>query len=345
MINPFKFIGLAFLFTVAMYAVATYVPAKDPFAVQPKNQLVALDGLSLPAFAELKFRHVARQPRYDIGLFGNSRSLGVGARHLSLGECRFFNFSVGSESFRFTIANLERLQEIGKAPTLALISIDNFELQRYNNPISLFAAIRWEKAFNDIMAGLTRGDIGFEDVLRMGWRHVWIEIKRFKMTFNPETFFTGIVTLFSDGNYFQRVSPSATGYYFDGSRNSPELAKEAVFNILLKPTSQQIKAGYFKFDIERLARLQKMGILAVVYESPLEPKSADAFLRRPSPQAINSRKTFKKACAELGLKCYTAPRRLSNDEGFWTDPSHPPAKNLGVYLDGLLDKNRLACPR
>jgi len=96
MIKPFRFLGMTLLFTVAMYSVAIYVPDEDPYAVKPKHQLVSLDELPLPVFAELKFRHVKRQPRYDIGLFGNSRSLGVGTRHLSLGDCRFFNFSVGS---------------------------------------------------------------------------------------------------------------------------------------------------------------------------------------------------------------------------------------------------------
>ncbi|MBL6933400.1 MAG: hypothetical protein ISR45_10665 [Rhodospirillales bacterium] len=345
MINPFKFLGLAFLFMAGIYTIATYVPGEDPFSNQPSHQLVSLDGLPLPVFAELKFRHVARQFRYDVGLFGNSRSLDIGTRHLSLGQCRFFNFSVGSESFRFTVANLERLKKIGKAPKLALISIDNFELQRYNNPISLFASIRWKKAIADIMAGLTRADIGFKDFIRMGWRHVWIEVKRFEMTFNPETFYTGIVNLFSDGNYFQWVSPTAVGYHLDGSRNSPEPVKKMAFKNLLKPTSHQIKSGYFKFDLERLARLQKYGIQVVIYESSLEPKSAAAFHKRPSSQASGSRRVFNSACAKLGLKCYVAPQGLDGDEGLWTDHSHPPAKLVGNYLNKLLSENQLACLR
>jgi hypothetical protein len=344
-IKLFRFLGLALLFTAIMYAVALYVPAGDPFANQPKHRLVSLDGLPLPVFAELKLRSVERQPQYDIGLFGNSRSLDVGIRHLSVGNCRFFNFSVGSESFRFTVANLERLHEIGKAPRLALISIDHFELQRYSNPISLFAATRWKKAINDIMAGLTRDDIGFEDLLRMGWRHVWIEIQRFKMVFNPKSFFSGIVNLFSDGSSFRWVAPSATGYHSDGSRNSPIPANKKVFQTLMKPGSHNISAGYFKFDIERLAHLQKRGIRIVIYESPLEPKSAAVFQQRPSPHASSTRRTFRNGCAELGLKCYSAPRRLSDKEGLWTDYTHPPAKNLGAYLNGLLGENRLACLR
>lgn len=345
MIKPFRFLVLALLFTATMYAVALYVPAGDPFANQSKHRLASLDGLPLPVFAELKFRHVERQPRYDIGLFGNSRSLNVGIRHLSLGDCRFFNFSVGSESFRFTVANLERLHEIGKVPRLALISIDHFELQRYNNPISFFAATRWKKAINDIMAGLTRDDIGFKDLLRMVWRHVWIEIRRFKMTFNPESFSSGIVNLFFDGSPFRWLAPSATGYHSDGSRNYLIPVNKKVFQTLMKPGSRQISDGYFKFDIERLARLQKRGIRVVIYESPLEPKSAAAFHKRPSPQAFSARRTFISACAELGLKCYSAPRQLSDEEGLWKDYSHPPAKNLGAYLNTLLDENRLACLR
>lgn len=343
MIKPFRFLGLALLFIAAIYAVTTSVPIGDPFKSQPQRKLADLDGLTLPVFANLKFRHVERQRRYDVGLFGNSRSLDVGVRHLSLGKCRFFNFSVPSESFRFTVANLERLQKVGKAPKLALISLDHFELQRYNNPISFFAATRWKNAVNDILAGLTRDDIYPGDLLRMVWRHVWIEIRRFKMTFNPDSFFTGIGNLFSSGNSFWGGAPLATGYYFDGSRYSPEAPNKAVPKTLLKPTSFQIRTGYFRFDLERLARLQKQGTQVVIYESPLEPKSAAEFQQRPSPQATHSRKTFKRACAELDLKCYSPPGGLSGDEGLWTDQTHPPAKSLGSYLNKLLYENRLAC--
>lgn len=345
MIRPFGFLSLSLLFAAALYAVALYVPVGDPFTNQPDQRLVFLDKLPLPAFAELKLRHVERQPRYDIGLFGNSRSLGVGTRHLSLGNCRFFNFSIGSESFRYSVANLERLQEIGKAPKLAVISLDHLELQRYNNPISFFAATRWKKAVKDMLAGLTRDDIGFGEFLRMGWRHLWIEVKRFKMAFNPESFSSGIKNLFSNGPSFRLVAQTAKGYYADGSRNSPELTTQKFFSTPLKSISRQIRAGYFRFDLERLGRLQKLGTQVVIYESHLEPKSAALFLQRPSPQASAARKTLNSACAQLGLNCYSPPGRLNGDEGLWTDQSHPPAKSLGSYLNTLLDENRLVCSR
>jgi len=346
MIKPFRFLFLTLCFTIAILAVAQYVPPEDPFAIQNNNKLVSLDEISLPVLAKLKVRHVKSQPRFDIGLFGNSRSLNVGIHDLSLGDCKFFNFSVPSESFRFTVANLERFHEIGKAPRLALISIDHFELQHYNNPISFFAPTRWKMAIEDIKSGFMRDEIRSIDLLRMGWRHVWIEIVRFKRTFTPATFFKGISHLLSSSSTFSFVSPLSIGYQSDGSRRVPVPANKKEFQTLIKPAQHQIDTGYFKYDIERLARLQKDGIQVVIYESPLEPKSGLFFHNQPTPQASRSRSTFVRACARMGLNCYTAdPRRFIGNGGFWVNQTHPPSSVLGFYLNNLLDESQLACRR
>lgn len=343
MIQPLKFIGLVFVFVAIVYQVAIDVPPGDPFAKHHGQQLAPLDRMPLPVFAKLKFRHIENQPRYDLGLFGNSRSLNVGARHLSLGTCRFFNYSVPSESFRFTVANLERLQKAGKAPKLALISLDHFELQRYNNPISFFAAVRWKNALNDLLAGLTRDDIGPWDLLRMVWRHALIETRRFKMVFNPETFSSGIGNVFSTNHTFRKVAPSQTGYHSDGSRSSSAPEEKMGLMTLVKPVSYQIRTGYFRFDLERLARIQKQGTQVVIYESPLEPKSAAIFQRRPSPQASQTRKTFERTCSKLVLRCYPSAGPLEGHADLWPNNTHPPAQVLSPYLNTLLDKNPLAC--
>ena len=346
MIKPFRFLFLTLCFTAAIFAVAQYVPPGDPFAIKTNNKLVSLDGISLPVFAELKVRHVKSQPRFDIGLFGNSRSLNVGIDDLSLSDCKFFNFSVGSESFRFTVANLERFHTMGKAPKLALISIDHFELQHYSNPISFFAPTRWKMAIDDIKIGFTHDEIRFLELFRMAWRHIWTEFVRFKMTFTPETFFEGISHLLSGSSTFNLVSPLSIGYQSDGSRHFPVPANKKEFQTLIKPARHQIDTGYFIYDIERLARLQKDGIQVVIYESPLEPKSGLFFHNQPTPQASRSRSTFARACARMGLNCYTAdPRRFIGNGGFWVNQTHPPSSVLGLFLDNLLDESQLACRR
>jgi len=343
MIKPRTFIGWSLLFTVVAFSVTTYVPEKDFFVDRSEQNLVFLDRLPVPVFAGLKLQHVQGQPRFDTGLFGNSRSLGVGRRHLSLGKCSYFNFSVPSESLRHTVSNLERLQELGKAPRLALISFDNFELQRYNNPISPFIGQRWAAAVKDLVAGATRDDIGFTDFLRMGWRHLWIEIRRFRMIFGPEAFSAGLTNMFTDEEGYRRPDASASGYHPDGSREAPPPASQAAPEGLLKPVSQQIIAGYLRYDLERLSRLQKLGTRFIIYETPLEPKSAAALHKQPSPQAAQTRRAFKQNCSALKLKCYIAPPRLEDDNGRWNDHSHPPAKILGAYLRGLMRDSQMAC--
>ena len=346
MIKPFRFLFLTVCFTAAIIAVAQYVPPGDPFTIKTNNKLVSLDGISLPVFAEFKIRHVKSQPRFDVGLFGNSRSLNVGIDDLSLSDCKFFNFSVGSESFRFSVANLERLHAMGKAPKLALISIDHFELQHYTNPISFFAPTRWKSAFEDIKAGFTHDEIRFLELFRMVWRHVWVEIVRFKMTFTPETFFKGISHLLSGSSTFSLVSPLSVGYQSDGSRQSPLPTNKKELQILIPTVRQQIDTGYFKYDMERLAKLQKDGIKVVIYESPLEPKSGLFFYNQPTSQASKSRSTFARACARMGLYCYPAdPKRFSSNEDSWADQSHPPSSLLSLLLNDLIDESQLACRR
>jgi hypothetical protein len=68
MIKPFTFIGSSLVFPVITFSVASYVPDKDLFADRPEQSLISLDRLPLSVFASLKFLHIQRYSRFDIGL-------------------------------------------------------------------------------------------------------------------------------------------------------------------------------------------------------------------------------------------------------------------------------------
>src|SRR5690349_20011124 len=76
----------------------------------------------------IKLNRAKQVPPYDVGLFGYSRIMMVGADDLGLPGKRVFNFSIGGSSIRQSIRLLEELHAMGKAPAIAIISVDHAEL-------------------------------------------------------------------------------------------------------------------------------------------------------------------------------------------------------------------------
>ncbi|HWV55305.1 hypothetical protein [Pseudorhodoplanes sp.] len=109
--------------TIGAVAAVFHAPAHD-FSSQGTKSAY-LDALSADALTQLKLgvRHT-----FDIGLFGNSRSIMVGSQELDT-PCSFFNYSIPGTTFRTSVALLEALAAQNRAPNLAVISLDNLEIQ------------------------------------------------------------------------------------------------------------------------------------------------------------------------------------------------------------------------
>ncbi len=157
----FLVLSLAF----AVLLVLQSPPRSDPFAADGLALRAALDRLPEEDITTLKLRHARAVPRYQIGLFGNSRSIQVGAREFRTGEGEaasgsFFNFSVPGASIRQSVSMVERLAEIGKLPDVAIISFDNAALEFYGNPVHPSPPARWLGAARDLWRGLGDGNIG-----------------------------------------------------------------------------------------------------------------------------------------------------------------------------------------
>ncbi len=324
-------------------ALGGLLPAADPFG-GGKDRQVFLNNVSGSAFARLKRRHALESPSFDVGLFGNSRSLDVGANQVGLAGCSFFNFSLSGESLRANVAFLESLAAAGKAPKTALISVDNFELQYYANPLYPPAGERWRLAARDIWAGIMRPDIPLREVGRMMWRHLYTESRLFKFEFEFDVLSRTIAgVLNSPDDAFGRPLPSEVGYRSDGSRMTKPVGPGGGPNDIMTPAPSQIMPGYLDYDLERLKRLAGKGIRVVVYESALEPSSARALGTNPSAQAARARKQFLASCGRYGLACVPAPLALPGPALTWRDHSHAPAASLGAYLTRLLEDRGGAC--
>ena len=331
-----------FLLTVALLiglVVAAYIYAADtdPFASAASGRQIVLDNSW--ALAGGKLRHAAQTPRYDIGVFGNSRALDINAADLGSGSrCRFFNFALAGESLRGSAALLEQLAADGKAPRLAVVSVDNFELQTYANPMFLPAWPRWRQALADLAAD---AEMAWRERATMAWRVLYTENELAKRPFNIELLRTNLEILLGMVPATPTTSEAGRGYRADGSRTQPAPPRAPPPELPL-PQSRQVLGGYLAYDLARLARLRTRGTEIVVYESPIDPRSA---ARAPSALARDSRARFAEACRAVGLDCHVAPARLPDDDGLWRDNNHAPATPLNRYVRGLIaDKTGFCRP-
>ncbi len=345
MVKPAWFIGfLAFLLVVAS-SLSDVVPDGDPFSAGEGAMRIDLEKFSGAVVAKLKLNHARSRGRYDIGVLGNSRSLDIAKSDLGFDGCSYFNFSIGSESLRSSVALLESLSEGGALPRTAIISVDHFELQRYNNPLFLPLFQRWTLAARDLWAGLTDNGIAIPEFLKMGWRHLRNELFLFKQNFSIELFLTNVKLKLGFPLEPAGGNRNGISYRSDGSHVSPPLAKDYRLSGLLVPISPQILFGYLKYDLARLKKLQKSGVDIILYETRIEPKSARFFARNPSPYAAATRSRFLALCREFSFRCYPAPTDMPLSDLPWANHSHPPGKSSGVYLTRLLAKDIKECGR
>jgi len=310
--------GAVLIGGVLLLGILQRPPDGDPFDVAAGRAL-ALDRLPASDIVAIKLRHALAHPPYEIGLFGNSRSVEVTSAHLGLAPGRFFNFSVGGMSIRQSIASLEELAAADKAPRVALISFDNAITQFYANPDYPAGPARWRLAVHDIYAGARDPAVSRSEWLRMGWRHTVTEWNQFKQLFSIQVLRA-------------RLRPDGpTTYERDGAR--PGGVAPAAAPALLSPQPPSVLAGYIKIDLARLAVLQARGIRIVIYESPIYPAQRQLEASASDGAARAVRTALLQNCRALGLTCHLAP--AIGEPGkppFWSEASHPPPGPLGAWL-------------
>jgi len=336
MIRPLPFLALVVLLMFGAAALSGYLPRDDVFGGAGPSVAVDLASMPVSSAARLKLRHADLNPPFDVGLFGDSRSLPVSQADIGP-AVRFFNFSLSGQSVRASVALLEALARRGKAPRIAVISLDHFELQYYGNPLWPAALERWPLAWTDLADGLQRSDVSWRDWLRMGWRHLNIESDRFRINLDARFVRMGFETWMGGSD------PASFRYPYrpDGSMPNAVAAPAARPLRPIEPTTPQILPGYFRRDLQRLARVREQGVRIVLYETPLHGESAARFLKSPTAHAALHRRIFLDECRALGLDCHAAPEVFAPDED-WPDATHPPAAALGAYIRAVIASPMLA---
>jgi hypothetical protein len=339
----FKFFLLfSALLLFGVIAIQRPLPKTDLFSMPaPGSSLAPTDLLASEIFAA-KLAHAKKVAKYDIGLFGNSRTLMVSASDLRIPNFRFFNFSVPGQSIRSSIELLELLAKADKAPKLILIGLDNMELEFYGNPEIRRPIRQIRLAMNDLVSGAST--LNLKDRIRMTWRHLYT------------VGYIGILRYLSyrsvnDGLEWQYHESFGIGgwrwlgrnrgryYRSDGSRLQLITGAVRKTRHRLPIVAPSIIGGYLAHDLKRLAQLKSSGrTRIIVFEGPLAPR-----LIRPrgksSPRANALRQQFRQSCKIHMLVCMTPP--YDNPEllkSGWRDASHPPAKVLGSFLRIAIQK-------
>jgi hypothetical protein len=307
----------AFIAALAVLLIIRAVPLPSSVLINTVHG-GAVDRLPPDEITALKVRVARERPRFDVGLFGNSRVLMVGADELNAGREQTFNFAIGGHSVRQSIRLLGELALIGKAPRLALISMDHPELGLpggsgvYPPPPR-----RWYLRAIDITN--VRREWGWKAAGVALANSIAIEYSTFALTFNRVYVQNKISALWEPSSIRGAYRP-------DGSRVESQPTRHTELEL---PRPRADFYPELESDFSRIAAMRRDGVRVIVYESPLEPTILDQVESRLSANARDVRRRFLTVCERFGLECYTSPRLIG---GHWSDATHAPAQLLADWL-------------
>lgn len=285
----------------------------------------AADRLPVDDIVAIKATHGIRAPAYEVALFGNSRAVMVGHRHIGLDEGRFFNFAVGGTSFQQSVVMLERLVMAGKAPRTALISLDNLDMNFYGG-------VSWPFVLGD--PGRAIRDA--RDIWNLGFRNpLRIAIEPARLTLNQTISFMNAKRM---GAYLTLLGGGelATGilYATDGARTPGPASPLSQIDMLVHPMPNAYHQYHLRSYMNRLGGLRQAGTRIVVYESPVHPSLIPEVEKNRRPDTASFRRELAALCERAGVACLPAPELVTDDP--WPDCCHAPADALGSFLRRLL---------
>jgi hypothetical protein len=341
----FIFITVAFSLLLFVFNIGILNFLNNPYdpsaADQRGENAVDLKGLSVQSVVAAKLSHGATLGyAHDVAIFGNSRAVMLGARHIETIRGRtFFNFSVGGTAFQQSVRSLEYLANHGKAPRIAVISYDNAELQFVGIPYWPQPVFEIVSFFKDVVT-LLREDYGTfhrrvrdsvkvaEYFFRNAWHHV-------ELLWNFERLLNKIVHFFAlwcgeDRGPFTSLR--------DGSRTQ-EISSVPVNFAKFRPQTSAPRAHnrFFLIGLRRLARLaETYETRIIIYESPLAPPLARKYGSEPTKPALETRHWVSLGCADSPLECHPAPIFETVNGQYWPDCCHAPADKLGAFISGII---------
>mgnify|MGYP003627109208 CR=1 FL=1 len=231
--------------------------------------LGSMDRMPSLIMSRAKMNAALQHPSFTFAIFGNSRSLMIGAKALGVPAGTYFNYSLSGQSFRNSVMMVEWLADQAKLPKIAIISIDNFSLELYGNGTIPSYSIRARSLYNDI-ALLNEADAPAKQQLKTVWRTLWSAWQDVKMLFSGKALHDAFMAALG----FDLAAQEGGGAYrMDGSRvqathANPELSPARS----VSPVARQIIPELLVADLRKLSDLQATyKVKLVIFESPLYP--------------------------------------------------------------------------
>ncbi len=335
---------LALLLVIVLLVIP---PSWDVFTSANKPFLKLLDRLPVEDILPFKMAHAEYMTAYEVGIFGNSRSYPVQGK-LLVGEGKFFNFSIGSQSFRNSVRMLEALVERGKAPRYAIIQFNHVELS-LDNEAPLYPRRLFQFSRERLLEAkwlLENGQSLKSTLVHLYNIFIW-EMDRERSILNARYIFERLKLHLVPVLYRLKwialgdaiKGPDASRYRSDGSR-------KPIFHLdITKPFAYPYRKGrrnsrypLLEFDFAKLVRVtEEAGTSVLIYETPLMEHVRKRIESNLSSNARSVRRRLKVLCRSTSFICLDAPSIPHSTKNPWADSSHPPARLLEKFLKDNLD--------
>ena len=279
---------------------------------------------------KLKF---ALNYKIDIGIFGNSRSIGINKKIFPENKS-FFNFSIYGSSFRSSVSMIELLDRKNKLPESIIISFDNFII---SSPKSYLCQgelkYRLKRIFVDTRFLIKKNEYKYSLINFLNF--VSSEGNCLKNKFNLERiknlylmFFTKDEELILTSKKIKREHGIVL--YKDGSQSqkAKEKIKKKTYEI---ESPRKLDYKFLEHDFKIISFInKKVNHNVVIFVSPIEPT-----IHKKLGNSKDEEK-FYSLCKKYKIKCLEPPLLQNENPPFWPDASHPPNKKLNEWLKNVI---------
>ena len=279
---------------------------------------------------KLKF---ALNHKIDIGIFGNSRSIGINKKIFPENKS-FFNFSVYGSSFRSSVSMIELLDRKNKLPESIIISFDNFII---SSPKSYLCQdrlrYRLKRIFVDTRFLIRTNEYKYSLINFLNF--VSSEGNCLKNKFNLERIKNLYLMFFSKDEELILTSKKIKSehgivLYKDGSQSqkAKEKIKKDTYEI---ESPRKLDYKFLEHDFEIISFInKKANHEVVIFVSPIEPTIHKKFGNSKDEEK------FYSLCKKYQIKCLDPPILHNEYPPFWPDASHPPNKKLNEWLQNVI---------
>ncbi len=271
--------------------------------------------------------------KVDIGIFGNSRSIGINKKIFPENKS-FFNFSVYGSSFRSSVSMIELLFRENKLPESIIISFDNFII---SSPKSYLCQdrlkYRLKRIFVDTKFLLERNEYKYSIINFLNF--VSSEGNCLKNKFNLERIKNFYLMFFTKDEKLILTSKKIEKdhgivLYSDGSQSQElkEKVKKETYEI---KNPRKLSYKFLEHDLEIISFInQKENHNVIIFVSPIEPT-----IHKKLKKSKDENRFFI-LCKKYKITCLNQPFLQNENPPYWPDASHPPDKKLNEWLKGVI---------